>query len=373
MRDTGTKRHFVTDTMFGNMPVASFDVPSDWRASSGMRWVFGQIVDPANDFAYPVNIWARAEDSTGDAAMERFPELNFYFLPQQAMFGGLGGLFSNLMGQAGQQQRLFGATSSAPMSGVDAVVKFLLPWVRAGLPDLRIIGPFDPREYAALMPSNPAMHPEPIGLRIEYSDHGRQYEEEICAFKTQWDVTSYGGMGAMVQTNWQITMSAGLRAVKGTLAQRRPELLRILASAQPNQKWVAFYTQVLQHLQQAFNAYIQQGYDNIAAAGMVSRQISANNDAMLGQFEQQRQADMAQWNQARRNAALQEERSVAERFSDHLRDVNTYVDSQGSQVQHSNEHSELWKSSSGRYVGSSDLSFDPNVGSTESWEKLRRL
>ncbi len=130
---------------------------------------------------------------------------------------------------------------------------------------------------------------------------------------------------------------------------------------------------VLQQLQQSFDAYIQQGYDAIAAAGAVSRQISANNDAMLGQFEQQRQAERAQWDQARRNAAQQEERSVADQFSDYIRGVNTYEDPQGGHVQHSNDDSILWKSSNGRYLGSSDPSFDPNVGSTESWEKLRRL
>ena len=109
-----TKQHFIIDTLFGNTPVASFEVPSDWRASSGMQWVFGQVTDPANDFAYPVNMWARAEDPNGDAAIERFPELNFYHLPEAAMFGGLGGLFSSLIGQAGQQHRFFGATSSPP-------------------------------------------------------------------------------------------------------------------------------------------------------------------------------------------------------------------------------------------------------------------
>lgn len=373
MPGTGVKPHFIIDTMFGNMPVASFEVPSDWRVSSGLHWVFGQVVDPANDFAYPVNMWARAEDPNGDAALERFPEMNFYHLPQAMFSSGLGGVFSSLMGQAVQQNRLFGATSSPPMAGAEAVVKFLLPRCRAGLPDLRVIGQFDPREYTALLPTNPAMHPEPVGLRIEYSAHGKQYEEEICAIKTQWDVQNFGGMGMMVQTNWQISMSAGLRAVKGTLAQRRPELMRILASARPNPKWVAFYQNVLQQLQQSFDAYIQQGYDAIAAAGAVSKQISANNDAMLGQFEQQRQAERAQWDHARRNAAQQEERSVADKFSDYIRGVNTYEDPQGGHVQHSNDASILWKSSSGRYLGSSDTSFDPNVGSTETWEKLRRL
>jgi hypothetical protein len=373
MPGTGVKPHFIIDTMFGNTPVASFEVPTDWRVSSGLQWVFGQVVDPANDFAYPVNMWARAEDPNGDAALERFPEMNFYFVPQAMFSGGLGGLFSNLMGQAAQQNRLCGATSSPPMAGAEAVVKFLLPRCRAGLPDLRVVGQFDPREYAALVPSNPATHPEPVGLRIEYSAHGKQYEEEIYAIKTQWDVQNYGGMGMMVQTNWQISMSAGLRAVKGTLAQRRPELMRILASARPNPKWVAFYSHMLQQLQQSFDAYIQQGYDAIAAAGAVSRQISANNDAMLGQFEQHRQAERAQWDQARRNAAQQEERSVADQFSDYIRGVNTYEDPQGGHVQHSNDDSILWKSSNGRYLGSSDPSFDPNVGSTESWEKLRRL
>ena len=372
MSGTATKQHFIVDHLFGNMPVASFELPSDWRPSSGMQWVFGQVTDPANDFAYPVNMWARAEDANGDAAIERFPEMNFYYLPQAAMFGW-SGLFSSLMGQA-RHNPLFGAASSPPMSGTDAVVKFLLPWVRAGLPDLRVIGPVDPRDYVAMMPTNPAMHPEAVGLRIEYSAFGRHYEEDIYAIKTQWDVQQFAAAtGMMIQTNWQISLSAGLRATKGTLAQRRPELLRILSTVRPNPQWMELYAHVLQQLKQIFDAYIQQGYDQIAAAGMASQQISANNDALLGQFQQQRQSSMAQWDHARRTAAQQEERTAAERFSDHLLDVNWHVDSQGGRVQHSSEHDVVWRSGSGRIHGTNDASFDPNVGSTENWEKLRKL
>lgn len=366
MPGTGTKPQFIVDTMFGNMPVASFEVPADWHTSSGLHWVFGQVVDPANDLQYPVNAWARAEDPNGDALMERFPEINFYFLPQQAMFGGLGGLFSGLTGQAAPQlPRMFGALSSPPMPATDAVMKFLLPWCRGGLPDLRVVGQFDPRDYMALIPPvSPAVHPEPVGLRIEYSMFGKQYEEEIFALKTQWDVQNYGGQGLMVQTNWTLSYSSGLRAVKGTLARRRPELMQILASGKPNMKWAALCAQVKHQLDAAFNGYIQQGYATTAAAGAASAQISANNDALLGQFEATRQQQAA---------AHAEDRSSADRFSDYIRGVDTYVDTDGRHVQHSNQHSDLWKSASGRYHGTSDPSFDPNVGSTESWERLRKL
>lgn len=366
MPGTGTKPQFIVDTMFGNMPVASFEVPADWHTSSGLHWVFGQVVDPANDLQYPVNAWARAEDPNGDALMERFPEINFYFLPQQAMFGGLDGLFSAVIGQAAPQlPRMFGALSSPPMPATDAVMKFLLPWCRGGLPDLRVVGQFDPRDYMALIPPvSPAVHPEPVGLRIEYSMFGKQYEEEIFALKTQWDVQNYGGQGLMVQTNWTLSYSSGLRAVKGTLARRRPELMQILASGKPNMKWVALCAQVKHQLDAAFNAYIQQGYAMTAAAGAASAQISANNDALLGQFEATRRQQAA---------AHAEDRSSADRFSDYIRGVDTYVDTDGRHVQHSNQHSDLWKSTSGRYHGTSDPSFDPNVGSTESWERLRKL
>jgi hypothetical protein len=365
-----TKHHFIVDSLFGNMPVASFEVPHDWRPSSTMQWVFGRVIDPANDFAYPANLWARAEDSNGDAAFERFAEMNFYFLPQ-AM---LGGFLSNLWGQAIQQNRWFGATSSEPVSGVDAVVNFLLPWVRAGVADLRVVGQFDPRDYTAKMPVNPATNPEPVGVLIEYSAFGRHYEEEIYAIKTQWDVPGYSAAtGPMVQINWQITMAAGLRATKGTLAQRRPELFRIMSTSRSNPKWIALYQYVMQNLQQAFNAYIQQGYDAIAAAGAVSQQITNNNNAMLAHFEQQHLSGRAQWDHARRTAAEQEERTIAQRYSDQLRDVNVYVDSDGKQYQHSIEHDIVWRNSNGGTYGTNDPSTDPNLGSTTSWERLRRV
>src|SRR6202035_4401992 len=100
-----------------------------------------------------------AEDRASGSAIEQFPTLNFGFVPgmmplSMPSLPSLSGLMSSLFGAKptapppppppSGPPRMVGATMLAPLAGVDAVVKCLVPRYRANLLDLRVIGSFTP-------------------------------------------------------------------------------------------------------------------------------------------------------------------------------------------------------------------------------------
>lgn len=370
------KSHVVTDPRHGNMEVYRFEVPEHWIAASAVDWVLGKEADFANDWSNPVNSWARAEDPRSGDAIERFPQVNFYHIPGMdfgTMGNALSGIASWFSGKKPDARpktppplRMFGATSHAPMPAAEALVEMLVVRYRGMLPGYRVLGTFAPPELADLartMP--PGVTCEPVGVRIEYLLGGMPFEEEICAAKITAHATSYGPMGALTQTNWNLFAPYGLRAAKGTLDAKRPLFRQILTSTRPNPEWIALRDRIAMQLTQQFNMYLQQGYDQIYAAGQASRQISANNDALLRDFEQRRQSENASWR-------AQHPQSPAEAFSDAILDVTTYNDPYWGTSKHDSAYDYVWTDGNGGYRYSNDPGFDPNIGGTVTWQIMQR-
>jgi hypothetical protein len=388
--ETEFQTYFVADTYFKNMPALSLAIPQGWSASSTLKWVIGDIIDPS-DYDYPVNVWARAEDPASGRAFEHFPNINFCFVPGMTppslpALPSLSGLMTSLFGRSpaappppppAPRPRIVGATVLAPMRGVDAVVKCLLPRFRPNLSDLKVVGTFVPPELAeqakAAAKAQAGLAVEAVGVRIEYTLSGKLFEEEITATKSQWDVAASGPAGTIVQTNWQLFSPFGMRAPKGTLDGMRPLIARALSQTRVNPEWVKLRDQVKQQLQQQAQGVLQQGYASIAAAGAASRQISASSDAMLHSMQAHRQQENTQSHQNRAAQAAADARSSTAGFDDYIRGVNTYEDPYWGQSQHSNEHQYAWTDGSGNYRYSDDASFDPNIGANQNWQLMKRV
>jgi hypothetical protein len=211
------------------------------------------------------------------------------------------------------------------------------------------------------------------GARIEYDEAGQAIEEEFYAVVVRQNVPYHGPMGTMTQINWGFARLFAFRAARGELERYRPTFWRVAASVRVNPLWQQLFGQVMQQLQQQFNAYIQAGYDQIAAAGQLSRAISANNDAMLRGFEQQRQA-AARSDAAARAAAQEsaERASPAERFSDAIRGVERVEDPYWGESEQDANYDYHWTDGQGSYQSSNDPFFNPNIGSTQNWSLMKK-
>jgi hypothetical protein len=130
-------------------------------------------------------------------------------------------------------------------------------------------------------------------VKVTYDLNGRPVEEEFYAVYYSVDVPYDGPQGRTWQTNWGLTSLHSFRASAGTLDTRRPIFAAVAKSFRPNPAWMERLTAINAYLQQQFNRQIQAGYDQIAAAAALSRQISANNDAMIAAIDRQLEASRA--------------------------------------------------------------------------------
>ena len=109
---------------------------------------------------------------------------------------------------------------------------------------------------------------------------------------------------------------------------------------------------------------MQAGYDQIAAAAQLSRQISANNDAMLSAIDSRLQASRAAGSSAAQG------RSANDKFSDYIRGVETVDDPYYGTSQHSYNERYHWTDGYGTYRHSNDATYNPNQTETGAWQLM---
>lgn len=114
---------------------------------------------------------------------------------------------------------------------------------------------------------------------------------------------------------------------------------------------------------------MKRGYDSIAAAGQLSRSISANNDALLASMQRQRAAQNSA--DSTRRAAEQGSSSV-DGFSQYLRGTTRMADPYWGTSERDSNFSQHWTDGQGNYRASNDASFNPNVGAGggATWQRM---
>src|SRR5882672_2846921 len=266
--------HQVIDRQHGNVVAAVFEHPAGWQAQSSVGWNFQNV-------SFPVLTWGRVAAPAGPDAVEFLPSEAFYWL--EPNYG---------MCQPGVNQ--MGQTCMPLLSAAEAFKRWILPKYRGKCRNLQIVS-MEPApqlvQGVAAGPGNPP--PEGIRATIEYDEPGGRIEESVFGLKVVQNVPYYGPQGMMMQTNWGFTTLYSFRGAKGTLRTREDCNNRIARSVRVNPLWEQLGAQVLRRLQAQFEQHIAAGYSQIQAAAQLSRQISANNDAMLAGFEQQRPAAAA--------------------------------------------------------------------------------
>lgn len=340
-KSAGFATHVITDNYLNNLPMVAFRTPEDWRVASEPRW-------NRQEFNAPFTFSLKAYDAAGKVGLEMYPALSFFWLPQMPGAYQVG---RNYAGQVCLQ----------PMPVAAALSRFVIARVRGNRQNLRIIET-RPEPTPTGLASGVAA--EAVMIKIEYSENGEMFEEEFHALKVQETIPNQGPQGVIYQLNWNLPEIYSRRALKGQLAASLPLFEAIKRSAKTNPQWGQAYQQVLQQIQASFNQQQRQGYASIAAAGQMSRAISANNDAMLGAIGRQRQSS---WSPSTSGSDRTERQ-----FSDYIRGVNSYDDPYWGQSQHSSNYDYVWTDGTGGYRYSNDSSFNPNLNSNGNWQLMNR-
>jgi hypothetical protein len=343
----------VTDPNFGGMRAATIAIPAGWRASSQVRWDFGS----AN---YPVHVHVRVQSPDGKMWIELLPLDAVYWMDRT--FGQ----------PIPVGQRSFGAVY-APNASIEQAMQHLvvLP-ARGKMPGFQIIAkrPVDPARLAQAF-NSPNARGEAMSMRVRYTLNGAPAEEDFFAFYTAVQTIPYTGpQGTSHEFHRLLWLSHAVGATDGLLASVYPLLGTVAASIRPDENYQRHIQAVQRHITAQFNAYLQRGYDSIAAAAQLSRTISANNDALLSSMQQQRAAQ----NRAddARRAAAGGGTSPNDSFSQYIRGTTRMNDPYWGTSERDSNYRYHWTDGQGNYRASNDSGFNPNVGAGggPNWQRM---
>jgi hypothetical protein len=343
----------VTDPNFGGIRVASIAIPTGWRTSSQVRWDFSS----AN---IPVHVHVRVQSPDGKMWIELLPLDAVYWLDRT--FGQ----------PIPVGQRRFGAVY-APNASIEQAMQHLvvLP-ARGKMPGFQITAnrPVDPARLAQAF-NFPNARGEAMSMRVRYTLNGAPAEEDFFTFYTAVQTIPYTGpQGTSHEFHRLLWLSHAVGATDGLLASVYPLLGTVAASIRPDENYQRHIQAVQGYITAQYNAYLQRGYDSIAAAGQLSRTISANNDALLSSMQQQRAAQTRA--DAARRAVAGGGTSPNDAFSQYIRGTTRMNDPYWGTSERDSNYSYHWTDGQGNYRASNDAGFNPNIGAGggPNWQRM---
>jgi hypothetical protein len=300
-----------------------------------------------------VTSWSSSENPANAEAEYGFPQVQYFTLRPY------------VQGFMRPGQNSGGLIFLEPQQPVATLVN-AIQQLRRGAPNLQFVGSKDlPGLPESLgVQQDPRMKLQGVGVKISYELNGKPVEEEFYAVYYLMQIPYDGPQGRTYQINWGLTRLHSFRAPAGTLDARRPVFAAIARSFRPNPAWIQRANDINAYLGAEFNRKLQAGYDQIAAAGALSRQISANSDAFIASIESQRQASNAA------SPASPEERSSTDKFDDYVRGVDTVDDPVYGTSQHDSAQQYHWTDGYGNYRNTNDASADPNRSEVGQWQLM---
>ncbi len=332
-----------------NMVAAVIKMPADWLAQSNVVWNY-------QDASFPVRVQARAESKTGDAWVEGFPtEMFFWLEPEyQPMRNGT---------------RHLGMIKQTPLSAEEALLHYTVLQARGNYPNFKVVSSRRISNLAETLGDKPVSG-QSVAIRVAYQQNGQSIQEEFYGMLSDTQSVPYHGpQGTTIEHHIWLQYVHSMGATNNKLDSMKSLLGGIASSFSVNPSWQKAVVQVTQYLAQEFNAQLARDYAGIKAAGQLSRQISAQNDAWLANFEKQRIASDRQMDQFMANMQSQSDvyDKANENFSQYMRGTEKMQDPYWGESDQPYDNQYHWTDGSGNYRHSNNLGDDPNVGSTQNW------
>jgi hypothetical protein len=325
--------HTVRDPVAVNQDAVTFLKPKGWAVSGGVKWYL--------ELSHQACVEVKIANPKGLEQIETLPWCTFTYITNPVFPLKTG---SNYLGN------IVHYPVDDPR---EAVKQFTIPLVRAKY-NPKIVGYVNMPEVAK---SLSAMHGgasvKSGKVRLEYALDGKMVEEDIYL---SIFVTSAPIGGNSRSYIWGPAWPPfSLRAEKGKLDEQTPLMLAVVNSTVINPKW---FGEVV-YVQKLFQERIRQGTAN---AAKLSETIRKNGDAIFKMSSESYWKQQASQDRIHRN------------FSDYIRGVTRYQSptNSGQTIQLPNTHQYAWSSPSGGYILSNDPNYNPNQGSTYSWQLLKQ-
>jgi hypothetical protein len=315
-------------------------IPTDWQYEGGIQWL---------------------PDNPGMPAVSQFRVWNpkgteqFQVFPNQAFFwtDSTGTLQLFPIGS-----KYFGNEVRQLMNPLDALKQVVIPKFRANVQSLKIV---KQEEIAnVVLPSgvssqSPLQTSTKAGkIRIEYTESGKVYEDEIyCTIEaTYYPLQSM--FGSYTNIMWGVNYIGSFRAEKGKLDANARIFQTISNSVTLNIKWFNTYVQVVEYL-------IKMQIQQIQSIGQLGSII-----AQTGSEIRQENLDLYYQREAMNDR-------VSTHFSEYVRGVDSYYNPlEEKNVEMPIGYDNVWVNGNGEYVLTDNPNYNPNIGNNQNFQKLEK-
>lgn len=317
-------------------------IPADWAFEGGVHWLM-------NNPGMPAVIAFRASNPQGAEAFEVFPNLSFYWTnnPMITMMFPPGSTY-------------FGSEVRPPAPALQVMQEIVVPRFRGQMPGLQVVGQEHLPDLAqALRAGSPVDSSGVTGadgarVRVRYRHGEHELEEDVFGVVEVTQINMPTAMGVMQIIFWLADYLFSFRAPAGQLEDLSGTFNAVARSFRLNPQWYARYVQVGQYLIQNQIQHIQ----NIGQISRIVSQTSSQISDMMMESYNQRQQTMDR---------------ISDQFSQAIRGVDAYYDPLGQQsVELPGGYENAWSNALGEYIVTNDPNFNPNIGSNQNWEAMKR-
>jgi hypothetical protein len=320
------KKHEIMDREGTGMVASTYLLPEGWTTNDKLWWEYG-------DTYVPIRYKGTYKSQDGSMMIQAYPDV-----------------------RSNQSSGPTGTTGYPPPSDIVTGLKELIRQERRGLNWQAISGKILPGGQApktSMQQGSTIRTSTQLGVvKVAYSENGHDYEEE---FYGQLDLMEMYTPG-IVNLSAVIWGASGLyscKAIKGKLDECRKIAMTLKSSAKPTLAFYNKFSQVVKILE-------DQGYQRIYQAGQISKIISQTNDQVLKTISDS-------YNQTQKSYDR-----VNNQFSDYVRGVDNYEESNGTEVQLPSGYTNAWVNNRGEYLLSDSPGFDPGVEFKEDWKQLAK-
>jgi hypothetical protein len=340
-------KYVVTDQQGLGGEVFHLLVPKEWSFSGGISWNANKI-PPEAIIAYTIT------SPDGRSVIEQFP-IVYMFWSQNAML------------QQGHMQ--MGFTILQPMAAADFLKNTYLRYRRPNASDVRVVDSQNLQELAqyslqvnqymdnVFAQISPPQFPyqlrsDAAHVKFEYTEGGRKFVEDFTAVIDYLVITTSSLYGPVQSIDWTPSVIS-FRAPAEDFDRNITAYKIVVASRQDNPRW---------------------GVEHVRLLATITREQLRQQQAIFQRMQQIHKTlteidDMIYEGYQRRSAAYDH---MFDNYIQGLRGVETYRDPVNNwKVEIPVGYENAWTNGTD-YVFSDSTSFDPNVGSSQNWHKMKR-
>ena len=355
-------KHVIPDNQQGGIPAATIYVPESWLVEGKIEWNYGWTETP-------VAFSAHAENPSNAEAYFSYPMLRADYVQVPP------NLRQYVRNNVKPGERLpMGAINLDPQPPLQTLAMFIRK-VRGNVPKFQWVGKQDLPDLAKALGLDPWPNQHGIAIKIGYELSGQPVEEAFYGVYYLSKAGNPGGnQGQLTQINWGLQALQSFRAPAGALDKRMTVFAAIAKSVRPTPQWTERANAIDAKLIQMFNQRLKQGYDQLRAAEALREQVMKNE----GEFNRAIEAQMAANREGGGGRSFDSSspdgtgggRSVADKWDDLYRGVDTTNDPVTGTSQHSFMEQYHWTDGFGNYRNSNDPNYDPSKDEPGNWQLM---